>query len=72
MPKHVSDKMKIAKKKFLKRTILLCIDEIDYLFSRDQTEIYNVFNWVHYKNNRMGVITIANTFDFPEKLINRI
>jgi len=56
----------------MKKTILLCVDEVDYLFNRDQDIIYNIFNWPHLKKSKIGVISIANTFDFPERLIQRI
>ena len=34
--------------------------------------VYNIFNWPHQAKARLAVISIANTFNFPEKLTQRI
>lgn len=53
-------------------TLLLLVDEIDYLITRDQEILYNLFNWTHEPSSRISVICIANTLDFPEKLMAKI
>lgn len=30
--------------------------------------IYNIFDWPHLKKANLGIISIANTFDFPNRL----
>lgn len=55
-----------------KDTILLLVDEIDYLITRDQEILYNLFNWTHEPSSNMSIICIANTLDFPEKLMAKI
>lgn len=53
-------------------TILLLVDEIDYLITRDQEILYNLFNWTHEPSSNISIICIANTLDFPEKLMAKI
>lgn len=31
--------------------------------------LYNIFDWPCNKNSRLMIIAIANTIDFPEKLL---
>lgn len=52
--------------------VLLLVDEIDYLITRDQEILYNIFNWTHEESARIMIICIANTLDFSEKLITKI
>lgn len=59
---------------FLKRKthpyIIIIIDELDYLKSKDQTEIYEFFNWPQIGS--CCVIGIANTVAFSDQLIPKI
>jgi origin recognition complex subunit 1 len=48
------------------------VDEIDYLITRDQEILYNLFNWTHEPSSNISIICIANTLDFPEKLMAKI
>ena len=52
--------------------IILVIDEIDFLINKNQTFLYNLFNWSSYENSKLIIITISNTLDFPNRLIPKI
>ena len=51
-----------------KRTKIVIIDEIDFLYTKNQNILYNLFEWSNLKETRFCLIVIANTMDFPEKL----
>ncbi|ETO25913.1 origin recognition complex subunit [Reticulomyxa filosa] len=52
-------------------TVLL-IDELDYLLTRKQNVIYNLFDWPTRKNAHLVMIGISNTMDLPERLTPRV
>ncbi|XP_072997176.1 origin of replication complex subunit 1-like isoform X1 [Typha latifolia] len=52
--------------------IILLIDELDLLLTRNQSVLYNILNWPTKPNSKLVVIGIANTMDLPEKLLPRI
>eukprot|EP00963_Diacronema_lutheri_P008823 scaffold776_cov347-Pavlova_lutheri.AAC.21 len=52
-------------------TVLL-IDELDQLVTRNQSVLYNLFEWPHRQGARLCVISIANTMDLPERMLPRI
>ena len=52
--------------------IILVIDEIDFLINKNQTFLYNLFNWSSYENSKLIIITISNTLDFPNHLLPKI
>ena len=52
--------------------IILVIDEIDFLINKNQTFLYNLFNWSSYENSKLIIITISNTLDFPNRLLPKI
>ena len=45
------------------------IDEIDFLISRSQKELYTLVDWPSKPKSRLIVIGIANTLDLPERLL---
>lgn len=51
---------------------VLVIDEVDYLLSRKQEVLYNLFDWMHAPKARLSVICISNTLDLLAKLIGKI
>lgn len=60
-----------------RRAIVLVMDEIDYLQTRQETVLYNMFDWPFrgYKEKSMAqliVIGISNTINLPEKLHVRL
>lgn len=48
------------------------IDEVDFLLTKDQEILYNLFEWTSQQTTKLGLIIIANTLDFPEKLSSRV
>ncbi|KAJ5072045.1 origin recognition complex subunit 1 [Anaeramoeba ignava] len=55
-----------------KQYMILIIDELDLLVTRNQKVVYNLFDWPRIKNSRLSVIGISNTMDLPEKLLPKI
>lgn len=51
---------------------ILLVDELDLLVTRNQSVLYNIFDWPTRAWSRLVVIGIANTMDLPEKLLPRI
>ena len=51
---------------------VLLVDEIDFLVTRKQSVLYNIFEWPTRRNARLVVIGIANTMDLPERLLPRV
>ena len=45
-------------------TVLL-VDELDMLWNRKQTVLYNIFEWPVNKSAKLIVLAIANTMDLP-------
>ena len=50
----------------------MVIDEIDYLDTRDQDVLYNLFDWTQSSRSRLAIIAISNTINFPEALKPKI
>jgi len=53
-------------------TKVICIDELDYLHTKDQSVLYNVFDWPHLQKSNLLIIGIANTLDLSAQLMPRI
>ena len=47
------------------RVKVVVIDEIDFLITKDQSILYNLFEWCNLPSTRLCLIAIANTMDFP-------
>lgn len=58
--------------KKLEKVKILVIDEIDFLYTKNQNVFYNIFDWQHYPYSKLIVISIANTLDFPETILSKI
>ena len=55
---------KVSKKKLHQRkTVVLLVDELDMLWNRKQTVLYNIFEWPVNKSAKLVVLAIANTMD---------
>jgi len=54
------------------RVIVLLVDEMDYLATRDQAVLYRMFNWLTLPNPRLVIAAISNTMDLPERLLPRV
>lgn len=52
--------------------VLLMIDEIDHLITRNQAVLYRVFAWLSLPRPRLVVAAISNTMDLPERLLPRV
>jgi len=52
-------------------TVLL-IDELDFMITRNEQVIYNLFNWPSQKHARLAVVGIANTMNLVEQLCPRV
>jgi len=52
--------------------VLLVIDEIDHLITRNQAVLYKIFDWLSLPSARMVVASISNTMDLPERLLPRV
>jgi len=52
--------------------VLLMIDEIDQLITRNQAVLYRVFAWLSLPRPRLVVVAISNTMDLPERLLPRV
>ena len=49
-------------------TVLLA-DELDLLWTRKQTVLYNLFDWPTKQHAKLIVLAVANTMDLPEKVM---
>lgn len=52
-----------------KLPLVVLLDELDQIVTRNQAVMYNFFNWPTYQNSRLIVIAVANTMDLPERLL---
>eukprot|EP01083_Nonionella_stella_P299392 1016666_1 len=55
-----------------RKVIVLLVDELDFLLTRQQKVIYNLFDWPTKAEAKLVVIGIANTMDLPERLLPRV
>lgn len=51
--------------------IVCLLDELDYLVTKNESIVYNFFDWPQQINSGLIVIGIANTMDLPERLNKR-
>ncbi|XP_020103814.1 origin of replication complex subunit 1-like isoform X1 [Ananas comosus] len=65
-----SDGVRVGKED--NQPIVLLIDELDLLLTRNQSVLYNILDWPTKPHSKLTVIGIANTMDLPEKLLPRI
>lgn len=43
--------------------------QLDLLWTRKQTVMYNIFDWPTRKHSKLIVLAIANTMDLPERML---
>ena len=65
------DEKKEIKRK-INKTKVIFIDELDYLFTRNEEVMYNLFEWTQSPHSKVIMITTSNTIDFPERLEQKI
>ncbi|KAH3665713.1 hypothetical protein OGAPHI_003901 [Ogataea philodendri] len=49
--------------------LVVLLDEMDQVVTKNQTVMYNFFNWPSYENSKLIVVAVANTMDLPERLL---
>ena len=54
-----------SKSKKNNETIVLLVDELDLLWNRKQSVLYNIFDWPFSAHAKLVVLAIANTMDLP-------
>ncbi|KAJ1920570.1 Origin recognition complex, subunit 1 [Mycoemilia scoparia] len=53
-----------------RQSLVVLMDELDLLVTKNQSVIYNFFEWPYRKNSGLIVIAIANTMDLPERMLS--
>ncbi len=51
---------------------MVLLDELDFLVTRKQDVLYNLFDWPQRKYARLVVVGISNTLDLPDRLTARV
>eukprot|EP01138_Halocafeteria_seosinensis_P002846 gb/GECG01002907.1/.p1 GENE.gb/GECG01002907.1/~~gb/GECG01002907.1/.p1 ORF type:complete len:670 (+),score=100.16 gb/GECG01002907.1/:1-2010(+) len=51
---------------------VLLVDELDFLVTKKQTVLYNIFEWPTRPNSKLIVIGISNTIDLPERMLPKV
>jgi origin recognition complex subunit 1 len=46
------------------------MDELDQLVTKNQSVMYNFFNWPALRHSRLVVLAVANTMDLPERTLS--
>lgn len=49
--------------------LVVLMDELDQIVTKNQAVMYNFFNWPSYQNSNLIVIAVANTMDLPERML---
>jgi origin recognition complex subunit 1 len=49
---------------------VVLMDELDQLVTKNQSVMYNFFNWPTMKHSRLIVLAVANTMDLPERTLS--
>lgn len=49
---------------------VVLMDELDQLVTRNQSVMYNFFNWPALRYSRLIVLAVANTMDLPERTLS--
>ncbi|ANZ78114.1 BA75_04810T0 [Komagataella pastoris] len=52
-----------------KKPLVVLMDELDQILTKNQSVLYNFFNWPSYSSSSLIVIAVANTMDLPERLL---
>ena len=50
--------------------VVVLMDELDQLVTRNQAVMYNFFNWPSQRHSRLIVLAVANTMDLPERTLS--
>jgi origin recognition complex subunit 1 len=49
---------------------VVLMDELDQLVTKNQSVMYNFFNWPGQRHSRLLVLSVANTMDLPERTLS--
>ncbi|KAJ9633723.1 uncharacterized protein PV06_07483 [Exophiala oligosperma] len=49
---------------------VVLMDELDQLVTRNQSVMYNFFNWPAMRHSKLIVLAVANTMDLPERTLS--
>lgn len=49
---------------------VVLMDELDQLVTRNQSVMYNFFNWPALRHSHLVVLAVANTMDLPERTLS--
>ncbi len=49
---------------------VVLMDELDQLVTKNQSVMYNFFNWPSFRHSRLIVLAVANTMDLPERTLS--
>lgn len=49
---------------------VVLMDELDQLVTKNQSVMYNFFNWPALRQSRLIVLAVANTMDLPERTLS--
>lgn len=53
-----------------RKPLIVLVDELDQLITRNQQVMYNFFNWPKCEHSRLIVVAVANTMDLPERALS--
>lgn len=54
------------------KMLLLILDEIDQLGSKNQSVLYSIFEWPSIKNSKLILVGIANALDLTDRILPRL
>ena len=49
---------------------VVLMDELDQLVTKNQSVMYNFFNWPSLQHSRLIILAVANTMDLPERTLS--
>lgn len=49
--------------------VIIVLDEVDFLTTRDQSVLYAAFEWARGEQSRLVVVGVANALDLPTRLL---
>ena len=52
--------------------IVLMLDEIDFLLTRNQNVLYNILNWPSFPSSNLVLLGVSNTLDLMDRLLPRV
>ena len=64
--------MEISYNFFKQISLVLVLDEIDQLESKNQDVLYTVFEWPALFASRLALVGIANTLDLTDRVLPRL